>query len=236
MKPALKTLKAFYAKLVNHNNDRFRSFEHCYLFFQKMNREKSFNNNKDLSMLHLGFYLASWGMYRGSSFLLQKDYKIYEPIIKIILKSEYIDLWDIENKISSKNIELFVEKSWELHTELLKELKLSRQEYHTYSDKSVKNEISSILTTKIIMGTLGCLPAYDRFFMSGISIYNKENEPKLVKTFSKNSIRKLFEFMIQNKEELKDIQTDIKEKTKVKYPLMKLIDSYFWLIGFEGGS
>jgi hypothetical protein len=61
-----------------------------------------------------------------------------------------------------------VEKSWKLHNDLLEELKKSRQEYHTYSDKTVKNEISSILTTKIIMGTLGCLPAYDRFFMSGI--------------------------------------------------------------------
>lgn len=236
MKPALKTLKAFYAKLVNHNNDRFRSFEHCYKFFQKIKRDDSFNKNKELSMLHLGFYLASWGMYRGSSFLLQKDYKIYEPIIKIILKSEYDDLWNIETNISAKNIELFVEKSWKLHIDLLEELKKSRQEYHTYSDKTVKNEISSILTTKIIMGTLGCLPAYDRFFMSGITIYNKENEHKLIKTFSKNSIRKLFEFMVQNKEELKEIQKDIKEKTNVKYPLMKLIDSYFWLIGFEEGS
>ncbi len=42
----------------------------------------------DMLALHLGFYLASWGMYRGSSFLLQKDYKVHVPIVKIIINNE----------------------------------------------------------------------------------------------------------------------------------------------------
>ena len=33
-------------------------------------------------------YLSSWGMYRGSSFLLQKDYKIHKPIIVEALKDD----------------------------------------------------------------------------------------------------------------------------------------------------
>lgn len=43
----------------------------------------------DYLSLQLAFYLASWGMYRGSSFLLQKDYKIYIPVVEEVLKSKY---------------------------------------------------------------------------------------------------------------------------------------------------
>ena len=72
--------------------------------------------------------------------------------------------------------------------------------------------------------------------MSGISKYNKDNEFRLIKTFSKNSIKQLFIFLVDNKKTLIEIQKEIKSKTGVKYPLMKLIDSYFWLIGFEGDN
>jgi hypothetical protein len=236
MKPELTTLEGFYTKLTSHNNDRFRSFEHCYLFFQKLKKDNSFSKNRDFSMLHLGFYLASWGMYRGSSFLLQKDFKMFNKIIEIILNKKYDELWSLEQNISLKNVDHYVDLSWTLHRELLNELHLSRQEYYNYSKNSVKNEVSSILTTKIIMGTSGCLPAYDRFFMSGISKYNKDNEFRLIKTFSKNSIKQLFIFLVDNKKTLIEIQKEIKSKTGVKYPLMKLIDSYFWLIGFEGDN
>ena len=50
---------------------------------------------------------------------------------------------------------------------------------------------------------------------------------------SKNSIKQLFIFLIHNKKTLVNIQKKIKSKNGVKYPLMKLIDSYFWLIGFD---
>ena len=67
--------------------------------------------------LQLAFYLASWGMYRGSLFLLQKDYKVHIPVVK---------------------------------------------------EQELKNQLSFTLITKILMGTLGCVPAYDRYFIAGI--------------------------------------------------------------------
>ena len=35
-------------------------------------------------------------------------------------------------------------------------------------ETEVKNGISATLITKILMGTLGCVPAYDRYFIDGI--------------------------------------------------------------------
>jgi hypothetical protein len=37
---------------------------------------KGISGDRDHAALQLGFYLASWGMYGGSSFLLQYDYTV----------------------------------------------------------------------------------------------------------------------------------------------------------------
>ena len=51
---------------------RFNSWNNCYSFFQnKYFKYNSDDDYDDRAALHLGFYLASWGMYRGSTFLLQ---------------------------------------------------------------------------------------------------------------------------------------------------------------------
>ena len=36
------------------------------------------------------------------------------------------------------------------------------------AEKDLHNELSDTLITKILMGTLGCVPAYDRYFIAGI--------------------------------------------------------------------
>lgn len=233
MIPPLSFLVEFYNKLILHDNDRFRSFEHCFLFFKSLIMKQSVGN-KDLAMLHLGFYLASWGMYRGSSFLLQKDYKIYSPVIDILFHKDYNDLWFLEKKLNVTNKEKFSILSLNLHSELQEYFEGERTKYYSYiNKKSSKQEISSTLTTKIMMGTLGCLPAFDRYFKSGIKRHNELNKSKLIQSFSSNSILRIYEFFLENKETLLQLQLDIEHKTKVKYPLMKLIDSYFWLIGYK---
>jgi hypothetical protein len=47
----------------NDNNARYKSWEHCYIYFQK---NKSNKEKTDEMALHLAFYLASWGMLRNS--------------------------------------------------------------------------------------------------------------------------------------------------------------------------
>jgi len=62
-------------------NERYASFDFCYNYFYsfyKENRLSELANGQNLqtSCLQIGFYLASWGMMRGSSFLLEKSVKI----------------------------------------------------------------------------------------------------------------------------------------------------------------
>ena len=65
---------SFYKKIEDDKYHRYKSWEHCYRYFKK-NKNKELNY--DYAALQLAFYLASWGMYRGSSILLWKDYKIH---------------------------------------------------------------------------------------------------------------------------------------------------------------
>ncbi len=57
---------------------RYASFDYCFNYFQDARERDELHGLADgngllLSCLQLGFYLASWGMMRGSSRLLQKS-------------------------------------------------------------------------------------------------------------------------------------------------------------------
>jgi hypothetical protein len=80
---------------------RYLSFDYAYNYFYKFNETK-FKDDLEKSCLQLGFYLASWGMYRGSTFLLKSNMKHFQEIINYI---SYLpsDTWDIDvNNYNSK--------------------------------------------------------------------------------------------------------------------------------------
>lgn len=79
---------------------RYTSFDYCYNHFQ-LHRERGVLSklvvgpNMQLSCLHLGFYLASWGMLRASSALLQRSVKHYVPVIQVIASSPP-EIWNVD--------------------------------------------------------------------------------------------------------------------------------------------
>ncbi len=99
---------------------------------------------------------------------------------------------------------------------LIKELSDHYQHKHSVTS-------TDTLISKIILGTLGCLPAFDRFFIDGVKELGYD-----FKSLKEKSLIKLFEFVDDNKDELTAIQ-----KKHPQYPIMKLVDMYFWQIGFE---
>ena len=81
---AIRCIRTYYNETVEDPHGRYLSWQHCYNAFTT-NRGGLDENTFDYLALHLAFYLASWGMYRGSSFLLQKDYKVHIPVVKILI-------------------------------------------------------------------------------------------------------------------------------------------------------
>ena len=216
----LESSVKFYDTLKKDENGRYRSWEHCYSNF--INARDNKNAELDYLSLQLAFYLASWGMYRGSSFLLQKDYKIHIPVVKELLKEEYDPLAGID----------CVELKREKNQRLLENINAFLDEYYSnirdeVKNIKVRNQLSSTLITKILMGTLGCVPAYDRYFISGI-----KKQKVASGNYNMKSIVQLVDFYESNIVELENIRKDMKVNG-MAYPQMKILDMAFWQIGLD---
>jgi hypothetical protein len=91
---------------------------------------------------------------------------------------------------------------------------------------------SDILVTKVLLGVLGCIPAVDRFFVDGFRKSGRKYATPLNSNFPKRAI----EFCNEYRERLRKEQVRIKAGTGAYYPLMKLVDMYFWQVGFEADT
>ena len=81
-----RRIRAFHADLTADQHHRYRSWEHCYGFFRRITHKRIVRQHDDA--LQLGFYLASWGMYRGSSFLLQRAYTVHLSVVESLASPE----------------------------------------------------------------------------------------------------------------------------------------------------
>jgi len=206
------TLLDFFSQMESDQNHRFKSWDHCYFCFLDKNIDKR------IACLHLSFYLASWGMYRGSSFLLWKDYLIHLEVVEKILSCRDLQKIDYE-EITGKKIEKIFKlvawiKNW--YKENIKEVNGILKDVNA----------TDTLVTKILLGSLGCVPAYDRFFVDGL-----RSEGISPLTFTPRSYLSVIDFYNKNKTDFDIVQEKISAKAGVCYPVMKMVDMYFWQVG-----
>jgi len=140
---------------------RMSSFDHCYSYFRT-----AFENNKhselaseahiQRSCLHLGFYLASWGMYRGSGELYKFSSAGLSDVVSIVSGATQT-IWNLDvdgyTADSIKELLAFAEKL--------------RQ---AFPSSSVKPgfRASDTLVTKTLLGVFGNTPAFDSYFKKGL--------------------------------------------------------------------
>jgi hypothetical protein len=211
-------IQAYYSGMSNEHH-RYRSWEHCYRYFHSASRE-SIEADRDQAALRLGFYLASWGMYRGSSFLLQYAYTIHRGVIDRLLVPTLAVLWDRDFGAGEGDEELI--------PVILEAVRAIREAYKPFVTETQPGQPTHTLVTKILLGTLGCMPACDRFFVDGLKrsglAYSRGNG---------KFIEGLLRFTKEHVRELREEQDRIEFAGGLRYPLMKLVDMYFWQIGFE---
>ncbi|MDE7292396.1 MAG: hypothetical protein K2N58_10180 [Treponemataceae bacterium] len=207
----------------NKSNSRLKSWEHCFAQFSAVLKDLKDKNRVpdditdgeiDNLCLHLGFYLASWGMMRGSSELLQCDYKIHENAVKCIL--EYHELHGIDLD------------------ELCKDKKDDFEDLCKGIKEAYDWDISPILLSKIILGTIGIVPAYDGCFVEALREYGISESVK----FGVGSLEKLSEYFSDKfKKEIDDYVKEMKEIAGKEgcphYTRAKVIDSIMWFLGSE---
>ena len=150
------------------------------------------------------------------------DYKVLSPIVEEVLKPEYDCLFGVACADLRK---LEVQDSLEkLRKYIAKHFRPIRDEV---AGRKVASDVSPVLITKILMGTLGCVPAYDRFFQDGVATYKVTTQE-----YSLESVRKLAKFYEAHNDRLEEARRGMRVGDLI-YPQMKLLDMGFWQVGFE---
>jgi hypothetical protein len=212
--PDIEKVIQKYSSSFSDEQHRFHSWNHCFTYF---NSEKPFD--AQIAALHLAFYLASWGMYRGSSFLLQKDYTVH--IVPVEILKRYKCLAKMDFLILEKS-SIEYEKIFELKEELVKYYIGVRKASFLFSKKDV---ISDALVTKVMLGALGCVPAYDRYLKHGLNTIHLCGT-----TFNKKNFWTIIEFYQNKADEFMTAQTHL---GLTGVTTMRLVDMYFWQIGYD---
>jgi hypothetical protein len=194
---------------------RFHSWDICFTEF-------STNDNTHSLALHLGFYLASWGMYRGSSGLLQRNYKVHLKAVEILKSPAYATLYHQSSSAEMRN-----------NIPLIMELRDALSTHYrgiSFARKGVPEMISDTdtLLSKVILGTTGCVPAFDRYFIAGLKSSGIKNTK-----FNSSSLNDIVTFVDENNLSFARAVDYVESKTRHRYPLMKLVDMYFWQAGFD---
>jgi hypothetical protein len=191
---------------------RYFSFDYCYNFFQA-HRERgdvaalSSSETMELSCLHLGFYLASWGMMRGSTDLLQRSIKHFEGVIEAIATAPPA-IWQIDAND-------YGDDAWTIIRDFRDRVRIA-----------LPNKTSDILITKIMLGVFGCVPAFDTYFKNGSGL----------STFGQSALRRVELFYREHAELIERYRVPTLAfapggATTRTYTRAKVIDMIFFIEG-----
>ena len=200
---------------------RYASFDYCFNYFQGFKNKKELASRENIqnSCLHVAFYLASWGMLRGSSFLLNKSIKYYESLIKYISEQDS-SFWKIDvSNYSEDTIERLIKCSNDIKKIL--------------SDNG-KYKVSDTLVTKIMLGVFGNVPAFDAYFKtgSGLGTFNKKSLMSIHDFYTKDSYSEL---VSHEANKIKTFDYDSGKAGSRAYTKAKIIDMIFFIEGYKNG-
>lgn len=208
------------SKFKNDQKDiqhRYYSFDFCYFHFRSSKESGTIDIEKSCQVLWS--YLASWGMLRGSSFLLWKNPAYLKDLVE----------WIYEQPLSSWTIDV---EDYRESSQTILDL------YHAAEEYMLKGEDHQAVTlvTKVLLGVFAIIPAYDRFFRGSFSDIagNKCGFSKL----NKKSLEIIYQFYIENKDEIEKLSNETKVfdfdgcPTKYHYSKAKIIDMYGFQVGY----
>jgi hypothetical protein len=175
--------------------------------------------------LHLGFYLANWGMLRGSSDLLRVNLDFFEDLVVHLFDGRRVPsaFWDLQ------------------FTDFAPEAKKREQACDLF-DKAKAALVSfestdiwtNTLVTKILLGLWGQIPAFDVNVNAGLRTYLREHPEYTVKNktwVSSATLTGLASIAADNRWQLRTPR-----KTRHghhRYPAGKIIDMAFFQYGWN---
>ncbi len=217
---------------------RSKSWGFCHRAFASAKKDGTVNSA--FLSLNLAFYLASWGMYRGSSFLLDRDYTAHFKTVQACLESDE-SLWELkpwEKTDVDVNGLLFgrgglvetIRKSYEESSVSADRIQMAYDPERTDKpsekiDDDLKKPTDTLIS-KILLGTLSCVPALDLYFKAGCK------ELDLFKSKSIELDKETFEGICGFASNHKAVLEEYSKK--LHWPAMKCLDFALWSVGFCG--
>ena len=208
------------SKFKNDQQDiqhRYYSFDFCYIHFRSSRESGKIDIEKSCQVLWS--YLASWGMLRGSSFLLWKNPAYLKDLVEWIYEQP-LNIWNIDVENHKENAQTVLD------------LYNKAKEYILKGNKHQ----AVTLVTKVLLGVFAIIPAYDRFFRDSFSdIAGNECGFSIP---NKKSLEIIYQFYVENKEEIEKLSNQTKvfdfngQLTKYHYSKAKIIDMYGFQVGY----
>jgi hypothetical protein len=198
---------------------RYASFDYCFNYFQSFREQGHIGEivapaNMQQSCLQLGFYLASWGMLRGSTLLLWRSVRFLGGVVRAIAEGDK-RLWDVDvDSYTDENIKLLLGARRAIWRAL-----------------GGHDSVTDTLVTKIMLGVYGNIPAYDTYFRRGLGTTG----------VSEKSLKKVAEFYRLHKEVIDEFAGTVctfdfhtGEKTRRHYTKAKIVDMALFMEGNLG--
>lgn len=213
-----------FAQKAQNPEHRYASWDYCYNYFRK-NHGKELKDNMFLSCGVIASYLASWGMYRGSSFLLkEKSSAHFRKLVEYLSTLDKSD-WEIDvDKYDGESIKRI--------------LKI----YDEVKKRVIDDKHKGItLVTKILLGVFAFVPAYDTYFCKTfVSIFNGCGF-STANSVKEKTLRCIKDFYDANKSDIDGLSKNYKtldfetgNKTDICYTKAKIIDMFGFQYGKDG--
>lgn len=230
---------------------RAAAWNHIYSFIQDhLDELKDAKSDSDLysrACAELAAYLAAFGMYRFSTKLMMTNKVIFAPVLhSLIQTASQQNITAYQDRFSQDQIKALIDTTRSALKKAAKEAPLAD---------------TATLSSKILHGTFGCIPAFDRFFVKGIRATKKcsscfQLNEAIVKKGKKElnfptsidgnlDVLQAWSFSPEISSQLvefskglpiifsrQEIEKEGKiEIKKMPYPTMRIVDQVFWSLG-----
>lgn len=201
---------------VTNGNARALSWDFCFNYFSDLERVKK---DREASCMQLGYYLASWGMLRGSTYLFKNTNARH-----------YLQVLDV--------IERYTPEMHHLHPSTFGEQSSQDLLVATYKELESallpKGRRGITLVTKVMMGVWGVFPSLDSYFMQTFKpIAESRGKRAGFTRFGVNTVELIGEFYSEHQKEIDRLATTYQtvdftsgRHTERSIPAAKIIDIY----------
>lgn len=206
---------------------RSRSWDYCYNYFQDHPEP---TQDLERSCLQLGYYLASWGMLRGSTYLFaETNMRHYAKAVRVIE--------ELNPTMRELDADSYLDPP--ARAEIIRA-------YTALRMALVPGDVSHVtLVGKVMLGVWGCLPSFDTYFRRGFGkMTDTRGEKTAFHRVNDRSLMLLGDFHGRHHQEIVSLAAQYTtlgfdgDFTGRPLPLAKVIDMYGFQRGYasEDGS